>query len=154
MNEAEINFVERFGLLSEEDGQSRIAGRLFGLLILRDDPMSLDDIAEVLQVSKASVSTNARRLDEGGVLERTTKPGDRRDFYRVCPNALETTFDRIKYRMSSIVELVQATIPHLPAESGGAKRRLEEMRDWHVFLLKETDEMLMRWKKNQESSDS
>jgi DNA-binding transcriptional regulator GbsR (MarR family) len=42
---------------------------------------SLDEMAEQLQVSKASVSANARLLETIGMIERVTKPGDRRDYY-------------------------------------------------------------------------
>src|SRR5690348_5669814 len=74
-------FIERMGLAAENDGLSRIAGRLFGALILHSEPCSLDDLAEQLAVSKASVSTEARRLVERGIAERIGKPGDRRDYY-------------------------------------------------------------------------
>ena len=74
------------GLTSESDGLSRIAGRLFGALLLADQPCSLDALAEQLDVSKASVSTEARRLVERGVAERIGKTGDRRDYYALTPD--------------------------------------------------------------------
>ena len=79
-------FIERMGLAAESDGLSRIAGRLFGALLLESEPRSLDDLAEQLAVSKASISTEARRLLERGVAERIGKPGDRRDYYSLTPD--------------------------------------------------------------------
>ena len=52
-------FVGEMGLTFEADGFTRIGGRLFGHLLLAEGPLSLDAIAETLQVSKASVSTDA-----------------------------------------------------------------------------------------------
>jgi len=86
MDRAQQAFVNRLGHAAETDGLSPIAGRLFALLLLSDEPRSLDEVAESLQVSKASVSTEARRLVERGVVERTRLPGDRRDYYELAPD--------------------------------------------------------------------
>jgi DNA-binding transcriptional regulator GbsR (MarR family) len=64
------HFIERMGLALEADGLPRIAGRIFGLLLVSEDACSLDDLACDLKVSKASVSTNARMLEQRAVLER------------------------------------------------------------------------------------
>lgn len=80
-------FVELMGRHFEEEGAPRIAGRLIGVLLLNLEPASLDDLVEQLQVSKASVSMNARRLEYWGIAERVTVAGDRRDFYRIAEDA-------------------------------------------------------------------
>ena len=78
----------------EEDGAPRIAGRLFGFLMLQDEPCSLDDVAEQLQVSKGSASSNARLLEQLGIAERVTRAGDRRDYYQISPDIGERTLER------------------------------------------------------------
>ncbi|MCK5448733.1 MAG: MarR family transcriptional regulator, partial [Gemmatimonadetes bacterium] len=60
-------FIERMGLAVERMGLTRTFGRLFGLLMVADRPLSLDEIVERLDVSKASVSTNARACEELGL---------------------------------------------------------------------------------------
>src|SRR5690554_5102322 len=82
------DFVERMGLMMEADGMRRIAGRLYGFLLVHDEAYSLDELAERLKVSKASVSTNARFLEQVGILERMSTPGDRRDYYRMGSEAM------------------------------------------------------------------
>ena len=79
-------FVDRMGQTAEADGLSPIAARLFALLLVSDEPRSLDDLAVALGVSKASVCTEARRLFERHVVERVTHPGDRRDYYELAPD--------------------------------------------------------------------
>ena len=49
-------------VLLEADGLPRVAGRIFGTLLLAAEPRSLDDLASTLGVSKASISVNARLL--------------------------------------------------------------------------------------------
>ena len=75
MDSATAQFTDRMGLLFEAEGQPRIAGRMFGYLLVSEDPRSLDQLAETLRVSKASVSTNARLLADKGMLERRLPPG-------------------------------------------------------------------------------
>lgn len=79
-------FVEDMGLVSERRGLPRIAGRVFALLLVTPDALSLEEIAQRLSVSRASVSTDARLLQRLGVIERTSRPGDRRDYYRIAPD--------------------------------------------------------------------
>ena len=82
-----INFVESMGLLWENEGLPRIAGRIFGYLVVQPEACSLDDLAAGLGVSKASISTDARRLEQLGLITRVSRPGDRRDYYAVHAEA-------------------------------------------------------------------
>lgn len=80
--------VERMGILWESDGLPRIAGRIVGLLLLQDEPCSLSELADALGVSKASVSVDARRLEQHGFVIRVSRPGDRRDYYAIADDML------------------------------------------------------------------
>jgi DNA-binding transcriptional regulator GbsR (MarR family) len=101
-------FIETMGLLTEEQGMARIMGRIFGLLLLADRPLSLADIADALGVSRASVSTDARRLLERGLLVRTSEPGDRRDFYELAPDfvrrAMRSHMERMHALQSALAD--------------------------------------------------
>lgn len=94
MDQETRDFIESMGRQFEEDGAPRIAGRLFGFLMLQDEPCSLDDVAEQLQVSKGSASSNARMLEQLGIAERVTRAGDRRDYYQISPDIGERTLER------------------------------------------------------------
>jgi DNA-binding transcriptional regulator GbsR (MarR family) len=94
MDQATRDFIESMGRQFEEDGAPRIAGRLFGFLMLQEEPCSLDDVAEQLQVSKGSASSNARLLEQLGIAERVTRAGDRRDYYQISPDIGERTLER------------------------------------------------------------
>lgn len=98
MNEVDRDwFVSRMGQITEQDGFTRIAGRLFGYLLLSEQPCSITELATQLGVSKASVSTDARRWLETGVLERVVRPGDRRDYYQLAPDFFRKL---LQYRIS------------------------------------------------------
>ena len=84
---ARRKFVEAGGNTTQSFGFGRIAGQLFALLYLSAKPLCLDDIARELGVSKASVSTTVRQLEQWAAVRRVWVKGDRKDYY-----AAETDF--------------------------------------------------------------
>src|SRR5690625_1526407 len=57
-------------------------GRLYGVLYFSEDPMTLDDMSEALEMSKTSMSTGIRTLSEMNMVESTFKKGVRKDLYQ------------------------------------------------------------------------
>lgn len=130
MDPAVEQFVERMGLFFEDDGHPRIAGRMFAFLLLSPEPCSLDNLAEQLQVSKASVSTNARLLEAWGAVERVARPGDRRDYYQTAEDIHVRMLERRLERIQSMRELVQ---DGRQAISGLDSKVAERMRVYQVI---------------------
>jgi HTH-type transcriptional regulator, glycine betaine synthesis regulator len=73
--------VAGLGRLASFFGFSDVMGRLYGTLLLSPDPMSLDDLAEQLQISKGSVSMNMRSLERWGMAKEVWMRGDRKKYY-------------------------------------------------------------------------
>jgi DNA-binding transcriptional regulator GbsR (MarR family) len=101
-------FVEKAGVLWENDGLPRIAGRIFGLMLISEDALSLDEIADMLGVSKASVSTDTRLLERMGFVERVSKPGDRRDYYQHTDRSFERAIAQRIRRMHELASLIES----------------------------------------------
>ena len=80
--------IEEIGLFWEGYGLSRILGRVFALLLLSNEPhLSLEQIADELNISKASASTVARQLGALALISKSTVPGDRRDYYLIADDS-------------------------------------------------------------------
>ena len=118
------DFVERMGLLWEEEGLSRIAGRIFALAFISPEPCSLDDIASTLKVSKASVSNDARMLHRMGLIERVSFTGDRRDYYQITRDSIERGIETRLHRLRAF-ESLMASAAALPIKSEEVQRRIE-----------------------------
>ena len=73
--------VEAGGRTAKTFGISRTLGQVYALLYVRNEPLSLDQIVEELEMSKASVSIACRQLYAFGAVRHTSLKGDRRDFY-------------------------------------------------------------------------
>lgn len=100
-------FIERAGVLWEDDGLPRIAGRIFALALISEQALSLDEISARLGVSKASVSNDTRLLEQMGFIERVSQPGDRKDYYQSNERSfLRAIAERIR-RMHQLQELIE-----------------------------------------------
>jgi len=81
VTEALWQMIEAGGRTAETFGVSRLFGQIYTLLYFKNEPLSLAEIVEELEVSKASVSIACRQLHTFGAVRRVTRKGDRRDFY-------------------------------------------------------------------------
>ena len=62
-------------------GLPKSIGQIYGFLYLAEGPHSLDDMARILGISKASVSTGIRQLVSWGAIKQVWVQGGRRDYY-------------------------------------------------------------------------
>ena len=145
MQPRDERFIERMGQLYQSDALPRIAGRMFALLLLESEAMSLDVLAERLQVSKASVSANARLLETIGMIERVTKPGDRRDYYAATADTHQRMLDM---RLRKFIHMREALIEGLETESAAdpeVHARLESFCAFFDHLIKSMKQICDGW---------
>ena len=142
---AKRDFVERLAICAEEDGMPRIAGRLFAFLMVHDGAYSLDELADALQASKASVSTNARLLEERGVLIRGSSPGDRRDFYQIAPAPWQNLIVNAQRKVQKFKDTVDDMLAVLSASEAGPRRRLREAALFYEFVIDDLRGLQTRW---------
>lgn len=121
---AQDDFIEQMGLIMAADGLPRIGGRLLALLLITEGDASLDDLANRLRVSKPSVSTNARLLEQRGVIEKVSRAADRRDYYRIAEHVLERTMQQRLAKLRRLQACVADGRKSL-ATSAAVSRRLD-----------------------------
>ena len=151
MDTATTRFTDRMGHLFEAEGRPRIAGRIFGRLLVSDEPRSLDQLAAELGVSKASASTNARILAGAGVLERVCRPGDRHDYYRAAPDLFSRTMAERLERWQRFADAVGDARRTLPIRSARVRARLRGYETASAYMAGAIAAALREW---DERSDS
>ncbi|MBD1849381.1 MarR family transcriptional regulator [Leptolyngbya sp. FACHB-711] len=150
-----IRFIEEVGLMFELVGFPRMAGRIFGWLLICEPPQqSHSELADVLKASKGSISTMTRLLIQIGFIERISLPGDRRDYFQIKPHAwTQLTKQRI-VQITAFKELAQRGMDLMGNAPSPLKERLKEMRDIHAFWERELPLLDQRWDKEQHSNQS
>ncbi|CAN5797230.1 hypothetical protein BH23GEM6_BH23GEM6_02310 [soil metagenome] len=146
MHKAVEQFVGRMGMMLEADGMPRIAGRIFGFLLLNAEAYSLDELARQLRVSKASVSTNARLLEQLGIVERLAVPGDRRDYYRMGTDAWERMLRTAQRKWEVMRQTLREAEASLPQEMAVGRERLLQAELFHLLLEEESEQLIVRWR--------
>lgn len=144
-------FVEEVGIVFEMVGLPRMAGRIFGWLLLSNPPhQSPAELASVLQASKGSISTMTRLLMQIGLIERISLPGQRRDYFRIRLNAwTELTRQRMA-QITAFRQLAERGLELMNGSDPALSQRLEEMRDMHAFCEQELPKMLERWEQQRQ----
>jgi DNA-binding transcriptional regulator GbsR (MarR family) len=144
MPDATSAFIETMGRHFEEEGIPRIAGRLFGLLMVNEDPCSLDDMADRLKVSKGSVSSNSRMLEQWGVAERVTRPGDRRDYYHLADDMESRILERQMEHVVRMRERLREGLASMPEASDAVRERFRAAIAFQENTLEALGEALGR----------
>jgi DNA-binding transcriptional regulator GbsR (MarR family) len=154
MTQAEVDpiaeFIELMGLLAQEEHAPRISGRIMGLMVAEAGPHGLQEMADRLQVSKASISTNVRMLHDRGVLRRAARPGDRQDYYELLPHPYTTMLDTAAQKMRKHAELIAEAGARIPQESTQVRERINGLADFY----NQAADFMATWRKNMPSRNA
>lgn len=144
-----LHYVEEFGLFFEQFGLARTAGRMLGWLLVCDPPhQTMDELTEVLQVSKSSISTASRLLIQTGLVSKVSFPGERKDFYRISEDAWIQAWSAKNNQTTAMREMAARGLELLP-DDPNRQKRLQEMHDLYEFLEEELPKLTERWLKEQ-----
>ena len=151
-NDAERYFVEKVGLNFEQLGFPRMAGRIFGWLLISDSAqVSMNELMEALQASKSSISSITRMLINTDMIEQVAVPGDRRDYFRIradaWTNALRDNLDKAV----SFSRMAKDGLELLKEAPADRKLRLLEMHSLFTFLEREIPMLIGRWEQEYKS---
>jgi len=143
----EKNFAEEVGIVCEQTGMPRMAGRILGWLIIADRPyQSTTELTGALMASKGSISTNTRLLIQLGLIERTSLPGVREDHFRLRNDAWQNLVKRgLEDEVNMLHQLAERGLELLADKSPQRRVWLEEMHDVYAFLKQEFPTLLKRW---------
>ncbi|WP_395341763.1 GbsR/MarR family transcriptional regulator [Ningiella sp. W23] len=125
------DFVENMGLIAQDDGMPRIAGRVMGLLMMEEAALSFSQLSERLDVSRASISTNTRLLLHLGIIQRIGKRGERQDYFSLAANPFESLLGGIVSRMQRAKLVIKETRQALPKEMDHAMRSLDDIQTFY-----------------------
>ncbi|MEZ4592484.1 MAG: MarR family transcriptional regulator [Chloroflexota bacterium] len=146
IDEQLLHYVEEFGLFFEQFGLARTAGRMLGWLLVCDPPhQTMDELVDVLQVSKSSISTTSRMLIQSGLVSKVSFPGERKDFYRVSDDAWVQAWLSRNHQTIAMRQLADRGLALLPEAELERRSRLQTMRDLYKFLEEELPKLTERW---------
>ena len=79
LDEWETAIIDLFLNAANSFGLPKSYGQIYGLLFCRDKPLAMDEVMELLKISKGSASQGLRALRQLGAVSSTYAPGDRKE---------------------------------------------------------------------------
>lgn len=124
-------FIEKIGLMAQADGLPRIAGRVLGLLVWDGAAVSFGELAQSLLVSRASISTATRILEQRRLIKRIAKPGQRQDFWQLADNPYSKMLEYFAGGMIRARGEIAQTIAQIPDDEAEIKARVQAYADFY-----------------------
>lgn len=143
MTEGQHRFISDIARLLVPWGVPPTAARLYGYLLLRSEPASLDRIAIDLEVSKSSASVAARLLEQYTLARRHGERGSKRALYEVSDNyaGMLTEQNRLLAELAALLGRGAGTVA-----SGPAGDRLRDMAAFYQAIRAAMEVTLQRWR--------
>lgn len=145
-------FVDQFGLLwTRLAGTNRTMGRVLAWLMICDPPeQSAPDLVAALQVSKGSVSTAVRNLENARIIERVHVPGNRRIHYRLPPLGWSAITRARVEEMDMMIGVGAIGRKALDGAPASRRARVENYLDWLIWWRRKYEELMVEWAKDHE----
>lgn len=144
--------INEMGILFENFGVNPIMGRIYGLLLESESPISLIDISETLNLSKAAISIQIRILENLGYCSKLPKTNDRQHYYILNDDYLEDVYRlRIEKELSTINKLEKLLKKKKNISKIGSKR-LSLFIDFNNYIIKSQLDSLRHWEEHNDNN--
>lgn len=145
------NYLERWGMLFEVLGATRMMGRVMAWMLICDPPeQTAADIAGALGASAGSISTTTRALTQAGFIERIGIPRERSAHFRVRSGMWGQLLRRRMSYIASMRDLVDEGLELGAERDEKSKLRLRELRSYCSFIERELPDFVSRWEREWE----
>jgi HTH-type transcriptional regulator, glycine betaine synthesis regulator len=135
------DFVEGLSQISRFWGFPKGMGAIFAVLYLSPSPLPLDEIVTQTGLTKGAVSTEVRALARLGLVHRSTKLADRKDYYEAETDFYKSIRSILKERQNNefdrAVASVRETLKKLEADTSVSKEQaflIERVRALQSFF--------------------
>lgn len=121
LSQLKQDFTEGLSQISRFWGFPRGMGAIFAVLYLSPNPLSLDEIVQETGLTKGAISTEVRTLARMGLVHRSSKLADRKDYYEAEDDFYKSIRSILKERQNSEFDralgAVRGTLEKLEAGS-------------------------------------
>jgi DNA-binding transcriptional regulator GbsR (MarR family) len=147
--ELEKEIIHIYAEAYQNLGYSSLMGKIVALLIISPEPLSLDEIAERLEMSKGPISQIARRLKDHHLIERVWIPGERKDFYKATDDIFGQAFRNYAISMKRNYQIADRFVQRCDEIGNGdiafTRMRMEEMKAFYALMEQHNKDFIKAW---------
>ena len=139
--------IMHFGEMGSRWGINRTVGQMYALLVLTQEPLSADQMAETLGFSRSNVSMGLKELLSWELVRLQHIPGDRKEYYSAPGKIWDIAKTLIEQRRKREIDPTLTTLRGLlMTKANGpdekyAQQRMQEMHDLIEMLTQWTAEI-------------
>jgi len=143
ISEKNQSFVYHFGEMGSKWGFNRTVGQLYALLVITEQPVTANELASALSISRGNVSMGIKELQSWQLVQVSHIPGDRKEYYNAIGSVMDMANkvfeERRKREVDPTLSLLRNLLLEKPNTDGEeyAQKRMTEIHD----LL----EMITNW---------
>jgi DNA-binding transcriptional regulator GbsR (MarR family) len=162
MNSAPLSFSDlktsisnHMSLSFEAEGFSPLVGKIFAQLLFASNPVSLQEMAEELGVTKAAISVQVRTLEKHMLCHKLPTSNNRKDYYYLSEDFSMIAVQTSILKMKTIHHLIESTLNVYSSLAGvgeleqsshdASKRRFLEMHALQEIFLARLDGLEEEW---------
>ncbi len=146
-DDAKRTYIEEMGVFMESHGLTRMDGRVLGaLLVAEPAEKTAEELASLLKASRSSISVALRRLEGWGFIDRVSKAGERKDFFRNRPDAWTELMERRLRALTDFQRMASRGLDLLETDDPDVRRGLVEMLEFYTYFEREQPKILQGWR--------
>ena len=134
LKEAREKFIEAWGAFGSAWGINRSMAQVHALLLISHEPLSTEDVMDLLNISRGNANMNLRALIDWHLVDRILKTGERREFFQaekdVWKIATHITRERKKRELEPMVKLL-AELKRTEGQNAETKAFRQMTHDLH-----------------------
>ncbi|KEO74141.1 GbsR/MarR family transcriptional regulator [Anditalea andensis] len=152
LTDKQREIIEIIGVFQEQNGLQPALGRILGLLMVADlAEATFDEIVENLSLSKSAVSSALTLLQTQNKIEYTTKPGERKRYFRLKRSNWEKELKKGINSGLQFSEILDKVLAIRNDQNPDFNRHLENIRDFMTFLQKEIPILIDKYLEQQKN---
>jgi DNA-binding transcriptional regulator GbsR (MarR family) len=144
-------YIEQVGLMYEQYGLPRMAGRILGYLLVCDSGhASFDDLVVALRASKGAISQSLLLLTNQFMIVPVPVPNDRRKYYKFSESQVYSIIgDRVK-AIHGFRDLFKRALDLQKTDNQPRSQKLREVIHFYNWLEGEMELLRLRWQAERE----
>ena len=146
-------FIEENGILFESLGMTRMAGRIMGFLMVTDKEMvSFEELTQVLQASKSSISTNVKSLIQVKFVKPVSTPGDRKTYYMLSQDiSWSEIFNKRMEELNYLVSIFNRALNLRTNKNDKPAQWLDKAMEFYEWISGKFPALMEEWEEYQKN---
>jgi len=138
--EAKNKFVQTWGALGSQWGINKTMAQIHALLLVSNNPISMENIMDELQISRGNASMNLRALMDWGIVYKEYKAGERREFFTAEKDldelAVKIARERSKREIKPAIKILKEVSSIDSKATDEEKHFVDQTSKLYDFVLK------------------